>query len=77
VKTAVEVLSRSPLLTVYRCRRGRVHLRVGVVTLHLTPAEFWELVQGIGDASVRLSVRDVVDEFVTRDRPQCSDTQGN
>jgi hypothetical protein len=59
----VEVLSQSKLLTVYRCGPGCVHVRFGTVTLKLTPSEFWELVQGVGEASVRLSVRDVVASF--------------
>jgi hypothetical protein len=60
----VELLSRSELVTVYRCGHGCVHLRIGMVTLSLTPAEFWDLMKGVGEASVRLSVRDVVDGFV-------------
>jgi hypothetical protein len=61
--TSVEILYQSELLTVYRCGPACVHLRFGTVTLKLSPSEFWELLQGVGEASVRLSVRDVVESY--------------
>ena len=62
---AVEVLARSGSLTVYRCAHGCVHVQLGTVTLHLTLDEFWQLAQGVGAAFVRMTVRDVVDQFAT------------
>jgi hypothetical protein len=59
----VEILSQSELLTIYRCGPACVHLRFGTFTLKLSPSEFWELLEGVGEASVRLSVRDVVESF--------------
>ena len=65
----VELLSRSDLLAVYRCNGGCVHLRLGMLTLDLTAEQFWELVKCVGEASVRLTVRDVVEEFVNVHAP--------
>lgn len=62
--TTIEVLSRCELLTVYRCASGCVHVRIGTVTLNLTSDEFGVLVKGVGEALVRLSVRDTVDAVV-------------
>jgi hypothetical protein len=60
----VELLSGSDPIAVYRCRRGGLQLRVGMLTLTLTTEQFWKLMTCVGEASVRLLVREVVDGLV-------------
>jgi hypothetical protein len=65
----VELLSRADSLAIYRCPNGCLHVQVGTVTLNLTTDQFWALTTCLGEASVRLAVRDVVDRAVAGDPP--------
>ena len=47
---------------VIRCEHGCLHLHLGPLTLTLSPAEFERLVTMLGEAYVRLSVRDAVEQ---------------
>jgi hypothetical protein len=64
----VELLSGSDPVAVYRIRRGDLQVRVGMLTLTLTQEQFWQLATCVGEASVRLLVRDVVEGFVMDER---------
>ncbi|MPY90038.1 MAG: hypothetical protein GEU99_19205 [Luteitalea sp.] len=46
---------------VIRCEHGCLHLRLGPLTLTLSPVEFERLVTMLGEAYVRLSVRNAVE----------------
>ena len=53
-------LSHAAEWAVYQCRHSGVHVRLDSVTLSFSPAQFHRLVQLLGDAYVRLGVREAV-----------------
>ncbi|MBI2189631.1 MAG: hypothetical protein HYU37_21310 [Acidobacteria bacterium] len=55
-----EALSRRAKWAVYQCPKGCVHVRLQNVTLTLSPCEFAQFVEMLGDAYVRLGVRAAV-----------------
>jgi hypothetical protein len=52
-----EALKETPRWAVYQCVNGCLHLRLERQTLTFSAPEFAELVQLLGDASLRLAVR--------------------
>lgn len=60
-ETPAETLSRTGNWAVYQCAHGCLHLRLHNLTLTFTAAEFHTLVRLLGDAYVRIGVRQAVE----------------
>ena len=62
---ASETLARRAELAVYQCGHGLLHLRVNRVTLTLKPEEFSRLATLVGEAHIRLGVREALRSCAT------------
>lgn len=59
-ETPGNAVSNDEEWSVYQCPHGCLHVRLNNVLLTFTEREFQRLVRMLGDAYVRLSVREVV-----------------
>lgn len=61
-QASINTLSETSEWTVFQCVHGCLHVQLGRVMLKFTRDEFHRLVTLVGDAYVRLGVRDAVNE---------------
>lgn len=61
-QASINTLSETSEWTVFECVHGCLHVQLGRVMLKFTREEFHKLVTLVGDAYVRLGVRDAVNE---------------